>query len=157
MYLLHRAKLTDTTVAKQVLTLKRFLRWARARSYTDATGFDRLSWKRQEPDIMTLTTDEVAALEQVELPTGGYLDNACQLFLLACYTDLRYSDLVSIRLEHLRGQMLRITTQKTRETVKISLRLKALTLAERLLASGHYEGDGAPRLKVLSTPRQRDE
>jgi site-specific recombinase XerD len=64
-YLLHQVKLTDNTVAKQVLTLKRFLRWARDRGYTDATGFDRLSWKRQEPDIMTLTADEVAALEQL--------------------------------------------------------------------------------------------
>jgi hypothetical protein len=54
-HLLHTVKLTDNTVAKQILTLKRFLRWARDRGYTDATGFDRLSWKRQEPDIMTLT------------------------------------------------------------------------------------------------------
>jgi integrase len=109
-YLLHTIKLTDNTVAKQILTLKSFLRWARDRGYTDATGFDRLSWKRQEPDIMTLTAEEVVALEQLTLPAGGYLDNARQLFLLSCYTGLRFSDLVSIRAEHLRGQTLRMTT-----------------------------------------------
>lgn len=109
-YLLHQVKLTDNTVAKQVLTLKRFLRWARDRGYTSATGFDRLSWKRQESDIMTLTADEVAALEQLALPAGGYLDNARHLFWLACYTGLRVSDLVSIRSEHVRGQTLRMTT-----------------------------------------------
>ena len=92
-YLLHKARLTDNTVAKQVLTLKRFLRWARERSYTTATGFDRLSWKRQEPDIMTLTAGELASLEQLSLPPGGYLDNARRLFLISCYTGLRYSDL----------------------------------------------------------------
>jgi site-specific recombinase XerD len=70
-YLLQKVQLTDNTVAKQILTLKRFLRWARDRGYTDATGFDRLSWKRQEPDIMTLTAGEVAALEQLALPAGG--------------------------------------------------------------------------------------
>jgi integrase len=133
-YLLHKVKLTDNTVAKQVLTLKRFLRWARDRGYTAATGFDRLSWKRQEPDIMTLTAGEVAALEQVELPAGGFLDNARRLFLLACYTGLRFSDLVSIRSEHLRGQTLRLTTQKTRETVTVPLRAEALVLVEQLLA-----------------------
>lgn len=133
-YLLHQVKLTDNTVAKQVLTLKRFLRWARDRGYTNATGFDRLSWKRQEPDIMTLTAAEVAALEQLALPPGGYLANARALFLLACYTGLRYSDLVSIRSEHLRGQALRMTTQKTRETVTVPLRPEALALVEQLLA-----------------------
>jgi integrase len=133
-YLLHQVKLTDNTVAKQVLTLKRFLRWARDRGYTNATGFDRLSWKRQEPDIMTLTAGEVAALEQLALPPGGYLANARALFLLACYTGLRYSDLVSIRAEHLRGQALRMTTQKTRETVTVPLRPEALALVEQLLA-----------------------
>ena len=133
-HLLHIVKLTDNTVAKQILTLKRFLRWARDRGYTDATGFDRLSWKRQEPDIMTLTAGEVAALEQLVLPAGGYLDNARALFLLACYTGLRFSDLVSIRAEHLRGQTLRMTTQKTRETVTVPLRPEALVVVEQLLA-----------------------
>jgi integrase len=133
-HLLHTVKLTDNTVAKQILTLKRFLRWARDRGYTDATGFDRLSWKRQEPDIMTLTAGEVAALEQLVLPAGGYLDNARQLFLLACYTGLRFSDLVSIRAEHVRGQTLRMTTQKTRETVTVPLRAEALAVVEQLLA-----------------------
>jgi integrase len=133
-YLLHTIKLTDNTVAKQILTLKRFLRWARDRGYTDATGFNRLSWKRQEPDIMTLTAAEVAALEQLALPAGGYLDNARQLFLLACYTGLRFSDLVSIKAEHLRGQVLRMTTQKTRETVTVPLRAQALAIVEQLLA-----------------------
>jgi integrase len=102
--LLHQVRLTDNTVAKQILTLKRFLRWARDRGYTHATGFDRLSWKRQEPNIMTLTAAEVAALEQLTLPVGGYLDHARQLFLLSCYTGLRFSDLVSIRAEHLQDR-----------------------------------------------------
>jgi integrase len=133
-YLLHKVRLTDNTVAKQVHTLKRFLRWARERGYTDATGFDRLTWKRQEPDIMTLTAAEVADLEQLALPPGGYLANARALFLLACYTGLRFSDLVSIKLEHLRGQALRMTTQKTRETVTVPLRPEALVLVEQLLA-----------------------
>jgi hypothetical protein len=43
---------------------------------------------------MTLTA-AVTALEQLTVPIGGYLDSARQLFLLACYTGLRFSDLVS--------------------------------------------------------------
>lgn len=133
-YLLHTARLTDNTVAKQVSTLKRFLRWARGREYTTAIAFEKLNWKRQETDIMTLTFEEVAALEQLILPAGSSLDNARALFLLACYTGLRFSDLVSIRAEHLRGTSLRLTTKKTRETVTVPLQAPALSIVNKMLA-----------------------
>lgn len=99
------------------------MRYAVERGFTTASG-----WKRQEPDIMTLTAEEVETLEGLELSAGGYLDNARSLFLLSCYTGLRYSDLVSIRPEHLRGITLRITTQKTREIVNIPLQACALLI-----------------------------
>lgn len=76
------------------------------------------------------------ALEALQLPESGYLDNARSLFLLSCYTGLRYSDLVSIRLEHLRGSTLRLTTQKTKETVSIPLQARALPIVQRILAGG---------------------
>jgi integrase len=133
-YLLGTAGLTDNTVAKQVMTLKRFMKWAAERGYHHSTGYERLTWKRQEPDIMTLTAEEVEALEALPLPEAGYLDNARTLFLLSCYTGLRYSDLVSIRAEHLRGQTLRLTTQKTREAVTIPLQSRALPIVRRMIA-----------------------
>ncbi|MBG8554946.1 site-specific integrase [Hymenobacter sp. BT594] len=133
-YLLTTAGLTDNTVAKQVMTLKRFMKWAAERGYHSSIGYERLTWKRQEPDIMTLTAEEVETLEALPLPENGYLDNARALFLLSCYTGLRYSDLVSIRPEHLRGQTLRLTTQKTRETVTIPLQARALPIVRRMIA-----------------------
>ncbi|QNH60994.1 site-specific integrase [Hymenobacter sediminicola] len=133
-YLLTTAGLTDNTVAKQVMTLKRFMKWAAERGYHSSIGYERLTWKRQEPDIITLTAEEVEALENLDLPEAGYLDNARGLFLLSCYTGLRYSDLVSIRPEHLRGQTLRLTTQKTRETVTIPLQARALPIVGRMIA-----------------------
>ncbi|WP_460676755.1 site-specific integrase [Hymenobacter coalescens] len=132
-YLLHTARQTDNTIQKHITRLKSFMKWAAERGYHDTTGYARLSWKRQEPDIMTLTAEEVAALEALELPAAGYLDNARSLFLLSCYTGLRYSDLVSIRPEHLRGQTLRLTTQKTRETVTIPLQARALPIVRRMV------------------------
>lgn len=132
-YLLHTARLTDNTVAKQVSTLKRFMRWARERGHTTVTAFERLTWKRHEGDIMTLTAEEVAALERLVLPVSSYLENARALFLLACYTGLRFSDLVSIKPEHLRGNVLRLTTKKTREIVSVPLQAPALVIVNRLV------------------------
>lgn len=135
-YLLTSAGLTDNTIEKIVSRLKRFMKYAGDRGFHTNTSYQKLTWRRQEPDIMTLTAEEVAALESLDLPAGGYLDNARALFLLSCYTGLRYSDLVSIRPEHVRGNTLRITTQKTRETVSIPLQVRALLIVTRYLAGG---------------------
>ncbi len=135
-YLLGPAGPTGNTIAKHFDRLRRFMRFAVDRGYTTARGWEKLKWKRQEPDIMTLTAEEVSALEELHLSTGSYWDNAGALFLLSCYTGLRYSDLVSIRPEHVRGTTLRITTQKTRETVSIPLQARALLIVTRCLAGG---------------------
>ncbi len=134
LFLLNKAKLTDNTIAKQVATLKRFMKYAADRGFHTTRGYVQLSWKRQEPEIMTLTAEEVRALEELELAGRPYLDNARNLFLLSCYTGLRYSDLVAIRPEHLKGATLRITTQKTREAVTVPLRPVAQRIVEKYLA-----------------------
>jgi integrase len=134
LYLLNKAGLTDNTIAKQVATLKRFLKHASDRGYHASRGYEQLNWKRQEPEIMTLTAEEVQALEALELTGRPYLDNARNLFLLSCYTGLRYSDLVAIRPEHLKGATLRITTQKTRETVTVPLRPAAQGIVKKYFA-----------------------
>ncbi|QIX62293.1 site-specific integrase [Hymenobacter sp. BT18] len=133
-YLLGPANLTDNTIAKHIDRLRRFMRYAVDRGYTAARGWEKMKWKRQEPDIMTLTAEEVEALENLALLAGGYLDNARALFLLSCYTGLRFSDLVSIRTEHVRGNTLRLTTQKTRETISIPIQARALEIITRYLA-----------------------
>jgi integrase len=133
-WLMQSAGLTDNTIDKQITTLKRFCRWCQDRDYTDTRGWEKLKWKRREPDVLTLTREEVTALAELDLPAGGYLDNARTLFLLACYTGLRYSDVIRLRPEHVRATTLRITTQKTGESVTIPLHPHAYPLLQRLLA-----------------------
>lgn len=133
-YLLGPAGLTDNTVAKHFERLRRFMRYAVEREYTSARGWEKIRGQRQEPDIMTLTAEELAAMEALDLPQHSYLDNARQLFLLSCYTGLRYSDLVSIRKEHIRGDMLRLTTQKTKLQVNVPIQDKAQPILDRYLA-----------------------
>lgn len=135
-WLMQSAGLTDNTIDKQITTLKRFCRWCLERDYTAARGWERLKWKRREPDVLTLTQEEVVALEVLDLPVGGYLDNARALFLLACYTGLRYSDVIRLKPEHVRPSTLRITTQKTGEIVTVPLHPHARVLLDRLLAGG---------------------
>ena len=139
-YLLNVAKLTDNTINKHLGRLKAFMKWAGKRGYTDSTALDRVSWARREPDVIALSAAELAALEGLELAAGTRLEKARAWFLLACYTGLRYSDLVSIRPQHLRPATatlpahLRLTAQKTRAVVNVPLSARALGIVERLLA-----------------------
>lgn len=133
-YLIGPAKLTDNTVAKVLARVKVFMKWAAARDLHTNTYYPRLTWTKREPDIMTLTAEEVVQLTTLELPTGGYLDNARSLFLLSCYTGLRYSDLMSIRAEHVRGNSLRLVMHKTKDVVTVPLRPEAVALVERVLS-----------------------
>ncbi|MCI1187855.1 site-specific integrase [Hymenobacter sp. DH14] len=138
-YLLNVAKLTDNTINKHLGRLKAFMKWAAKRGYTESTALDRVSWARREPDVMALSAAELAALEELQLVAGSRLEKARAWFLLACYTGLRYSDLVSIRPQHLRPATatlpahLRLTAQKTRAVVNVPLSARALGIVERLL------------------------
>jgi integrase len=149
-YLLNVVKLTDNTINKHLARLKSFMKWARKRGYTDSLALDRVSWTRRHPDIIALSTAELAALEDLPLAPGARLEKARAWFLLACYTGLRYSDLVSIQPQHLRPATdklpahLRITTKKTRAVVNIPLSAAALAIAERLLAGGLAAPKGQP-------------
>ena len=139
-YLLNTAGLTDNTINKHVGRLKSFMKWAAKRGYTENTALDRVSWARREPDVMALSAAELRALESLPLPAGSRLEKARAWFLLACYTGLRYSDLVRIQAQHVRPATatlpahLRLTAKKTRAVVNVPLSAPALVIVTRLLA-----------------------
>ncbi|WP_375438186.1 tyrosine-type recombinase/integrase [uncultured Hymenobacter sp.] len=139
-YLLNVAGLTDNTINKHLGRLKAFMKWAGKRGYTESTALDRVSWARREPDVIALSVAELAALEGLPLAPGSRLDKARAWFLLACYTGLRYSDLVSIQPQHLRSATdklpahLRLTAKKTRAVVNVPLSARALDIVNHLLA-----------------------
>jgi|GEM_PF-1389124 len=133
-YLLATGRLTDNSLAKVLTRLKAFLREAQAQGLTPPQDLRFLNWKRQEPGLVTLTAQELTKLEGLDLSGQPGQRNARDLFLLACYTGLRYSDLVSLRPEHWQGNMLRLRTQKTRETVTVPLRPGAQALLQGLFA-----------------------
>ena len=139
-YLLNVVGLTDNTINKALARLKSFMKWATQRGYTENTALSRVTWAQREPDVLTLTVAELAALENLPLAPGSRLEKARAWFLLACYTGLRYSDLVSIRPQHLRPATaampahLRLTAKKTRAVVNVPLTAAALALVGRLLA-----------------------
>lgn len=132
-YLLTKRELRDTAVRKNLVILKCFLAWAQDHEYPVSSDFKKISWQRREPDILTLTRKEVKTLAALDLNEQPTLDNARALFLLGVYTGLRFSDVAALRPEHILADRLRITTQKTRDTLTIPIRPEARPLLARVL------------------------
>lgn len=139
-YLLNVAGLADNSIHKNLFRLKSFIKWATQRGYTTAPALHGVTWAKREPDVLALSAAELRALETLPLAAGSRLEKARAWFLLACYTGLRYSDLVSIRPQHLRPATdklpahLRLTAKKTRAVVNVPLSARALGIVNRLLA-----------------------
>jgi integrase len=134
-YLIKQRRLTDSVIRKNVTILKTFLSYATERGLNESQAFKRFSWKHREPDVLTLTKEELEAIAALHLTSKPYLENARALFLLGCYTGLRFSDVASLRPEHVQGNNLRLTTHKTSDTLTIPLRPEAKVLIQRMLSN----------------------
>jgi len=133
-YLLSRRGLRDTVVRKNLVIIKCFLGWAVEQGHPVSPDYKKISWQQREPGILTLTRGELAALVALDLADRPALDNARALFLIGVYTGLRFSDVAAIRPEHIQTDRLRLTTQKTRDTLTIPIRPEARPLLARVSA-----------------------
>ena len=134
-YLIKQRNLTDTAVRKNIAILKTFLNFATERGFNKNLAYKSFSWKHREPDVLTLTKAELQAIAALNLADKPYLENARALFLVGCYTGLRFSDIAALGPEHVHGTTLRLTTQKTDDSLVIPLRPEAQILVQRMMAN----------------------
>ena len=81
-------------------------------------------------DTIYLTTIEIKEISNLDLKTNLKLDRVRDMFIIGCYTGLRFSDIVNIKPEHINDGMIEITQVKTKEKVTIPIRPEV----ERLLS-----------------------
>ncbi|WP_158010770.1 site-specific integrase [Hymenobacter lapidarius] len=120
--------------------------------------------------MLALTRTELSSLEHVDLSglsDTNRLENARALFLISCYTGLRFSDVAALRPEHQNGEWLELRAKKTKDKLTIPLRGNpAVPLLARLWAGqvrtitnqklNAYIKDVA-RVAGIDTPTKHDE
>lgn len=82
----------------------------------------------EEVDSIYLTETELTQLFNLNLTSTPGLDKARDLFLIGCYTGLRFSDFMHLRSENIKGRILTRNTLKTSERVSIPLNSKVLAI-----------------------------
>lgn len=74
---------------------------------------------QEETDSVYLTEEELRLIEKLDLSNDLKLDRTRDLFLIGCYTGLRFSDYSILSIEHIKGDLIEIRQTKTRNKVAI--------------------------------------
>ena len=75
-----------------------------------------------ESDTFYLTIDQIRQLQSHQFKTDeSYLENARDLFMIGCWTGLRYSDYSTLSINDIEDNVIRIKAQKTSQRIAIPL------------------------------------
>ncbi len=110
-----KERLRDNTIGMIVKLIKTFMTWGLDEGFHSNTKFKKIKVLTESPFPVTLTIDELEKLETLEISTQK-LSRARDLFLLQCYTCLRFSDLMNLTPENFdlnQGVIRNIKTIKT--------------------------------------------
>jgi integrase len=121
-YLSKGLKLATNTIGKDVKTLKTVLNEATERGMNTNLQFKsrRFSTTSEQTDSIYLTENELREIEGLDLKENARLDNVRDLFLIGCYTGLRYSDFSIMKPEQIKDGFIEVKEQtKTGNSVVI--------------------------------------
>lgn len=124
-FLSQEHSLSANTVGKHIKTIKSFMNEATERGFNENLEFRKKKFKtiREEADTVYLSIKELEQFEKLKLGATPKLERVRDLFLIGCYTGLRFSDFTQIQPENINkdNTMIFIRTQKTSERVAIPL------------------------------------
>lgn len=122
-YLTTKLNLAPNTIGKLITNLKVFLREAFDEGITTNNIFANRRFRSNSTLAHTiyLTPVEINEILDLDLKTNLKLDRVRDMFIIGCYTGLRFSDIISIKPEHIKDGMIEITQVKTNEMVAIPI------------------------------------
>jgi len=146
-------KMATNSVGKYIQTLKTFLRAA------EEDGCDtnpvyrtrRFHTPNEETDKVYLNESELNDLFHLNLSSIKRLERVRDLFLIGAWTGLRFSDFTTIQPENVKGDTIRLSTQKTGQMVEIPMHKTVRAVIAR------YEGKYANPLPPAISNQKMNE
>jgi integrase len=112
------------TTGKIIKNIKVFAHEAREKGIQVCQDIDKKGFKvlTEDTDQIFLTIQELNQIEQLDLSNNSRLSLVRDVFLLDCYTGLRFADIKELSVQNIKnGEYLDIITQKTDQQVIIPL------------------------------------
>jgi site-specific recombinase XerD len=115
---------SQNTIGKHIKILKTFLNEATERGINKTVDFKRRKFKRltEDTDKIYLNEKELEAIYNLDISKDKQLESIRDLFIIGCYTGLRFSDFSELKTENIiDGGKIKIRTNKTDEVIIIPL------------------------------------
>lgn len=151
-YLIDDLHLRNSTVGKELRLLRWFLRWAEQKGYNNLRdySFYKPRLKNVKNSLVFLLPDELERLYRFDIPEScrnfTYLSEARDMFCLCCFTSLRYSDMINLKVRDIKENKIIVTTQKTSQTLSIELNEYASEILDRYSYGKRSDEYVMPRL-----------
>jgi integrase len=115
-------KLAENTIGAQIKNIKVFMNEATERGLNSNLDFKKRKFKKitEDNDKIYLNQSELDILYALDLTKNKKLEKVRDLFIVGCYTGLRFSDFTQLTTENfINADKIKIRTAKTDETVVI--------------------------------------
>jgi len=130
-----KKKFALNTCGTHIKNIKIFMNNAIDREYTIADGHLHKKFRTvaETSDSIYLNEEELKIIYDLDLSKNNRLEQQRDLFIIGCYTGLRFSDLAQLQPENIirNRTRLRIKTAKTGEIVEVPLKKMVINILEK--------------------------
>jgi integrase len=132
-FLKEKHQYSPNTLGKYIQALKTLMNEATSQGLTDSKGFKSNHFKRISVDAenIYLTDLEVRAILAVDLSDKPHLERSRDIFIVGCYTGLRYQDIISLNRGSVSGIYINTVQAKTGDRVTIPILPQVLGILEK--------------------------
>lgn len=123
--------LNNTTISKQLRTLKTFLSYAKKKGIAINPGHKDFSVREYKMEVIALTQEELEHLLALDLQANKRLDQVRDVFCFSCVSGFRYSDLEQMHRGHIKDDEIRITVKKTKRPLIVPLNRFSKAILEK--------------------------
>lgn len=128
-YIRQNYELKHNTIVKILQTILSSVNRMRKEGYEVGRDYADFLLKEEEPVTVALSDNEIERIYKLKLNKKNSIIR--DLFIFACETGLRYSDLIGLQDDNIHNNMLTVRTAKTGAVVCIPLRRRAREIVDR--------------------------
>lgn len=131
-YMIEKKDYSINTYGRAIKFIKTVLHSATEQGYNTKMDYKLVFKGTSEPsESIYLSEIELENLFKLDLSDSFRLERVRDLFLIGCWTGLRFSDFTTIKKEDINGDRIRVKTQKTRHKVIIPIHPTVRTIIEK--------------------------
>jgi integrase len=152
--------LAVNTIGKTLKNLKIFLRDCGRKNIIDPIDTSDFKVYQEDVENIYLTKEEINFIYKLDLSEDKERERIRDLFVLGCYTGLRYSDLSSIKSANIKGDFIYLRQGKTMNNVVIPLNEAAKKIIEKYnggIPEGIHMNDFNKQIKGIAKDAGIDE